>query len=201
MIYHFLGLLDGVQTTINYPYRKIVVTSWNTWRYTVCLTSLSKAWKIIHRYRIYLSKHNMISSTENQNINDICPYVGLRDDPQTAMNYASPLNCCHYIKSLASPNLIQQQKYCLKTSYALCALLATKSTRRIPAGIFKNGSKRGTRKRTSRAFWLILVLILLVTQLELLWDWRSSRCCQPHYSLLNKLFRKLIWLFPSLIWS
>ena len=27
MIYHYLGLLEGVQTTINYPYRKIVVTS------------------------------------------------------------------------------------------------------------------------------------------------------------------------------
>ena len=105
----------------------------------------------------------MISSIENQNINEICPYVGLRDDPQTAMNYASPLNCCHYIKSLASPNLIQQQKYCLKTSHALCELLARKSTRRTPAGIFTNGSNRGTHKRTSIAFWLILGLILLVT--------------------------------------
>jgi hypothetical protein len=79
---------------------------------------------------------------------DICPYLGLSFDIQTAMENPSLQNYCHNVKPISPPSLTHQREYCLNVTYSQCKIFSTdikkpmppdlgarpvKSTKRIPA--------------------------------------------------------------------
>lgn len=52
-----------------------------------------------------------------------CPYLGLKDDPQTCMAYAAAANFCHRLQPPKPVSLVHQHQVCLTSQYASCKIL------------------------------------------------------------------------------
>ena len=72
--------------------------------------------------------------THHQN-KELCPYLGLRHDRRTAMNYPSPQNYCHNVTPPAIPGYEYQSQFCLTAACSTCKLYAGNSRKRMPANI------------------------------------------------------------------
>ena len=55
-----------------------------------------------------------------ENLGSYCSYIGLLDDPQTALSYPSEWNVCHRASPAYTPNLEHQRMYCLMALYKSC---------------------------------------------------------------------------------
>lgn len=49
-----------------------------------------------------------------------CPFVGLADDPATAVALPSPANCCHARQPIAPASTGRQEQFCLTADYPDC---------------------------------------------------------------------------------
>jgi hypothetical protein len=88
---------------------------------------------------------------------DICPYLGLSFDVQTAMENPSLQNYCHNVKPLSPPSLTHQREYCLNVTYSQCKLFSTGFKKPIPADL---AARPG--KSTKRIPVVLLIFLLLV---------------------------------------
>jgi len=62
----------------------------------------------------------------NENLNRICPHLGLKDDAATSLAYPSAWNQCHQAHPLAIASLDHQRTHCLTAAHTTCPLfLAT----------------------------------------------------------------------------
>jgi hypothetical protein len=52
-----------------------------------------------------------------------CPYLGLKDDPNTALGFPSEGNFCHHVSPSIPVRRDHQQNYCLSTSYHACPVI------------------------------------------------------------------------------
>jgi hypothetical protein len=84
-----------------------------------------------------------------------CPYLGLLDDSQTTLSFASPLNFCHHSNPVASPNLDYQHSFCLGgRQHTRCPVFTSSTAIPLPEDI------RASRKKpvTQRRFLLPILL-------------------------------------------
>lgn len=93
------------------------------------------------------------------NINSICPYLGLKDDQETVLGFASVGNYCHKAFPKSAINLNHQKSVCLTKEYMLCEVFLKKEAAKMPASL-----KAGTVWPNARLFfvWGIFILGLLV---------------------------------------
>jgi len=65
-------------------------------------------------------------SSKNENLNRICPHLGLKDDAATSLAYPSAWNHCHQAHPNAIASLDHQRTHCLTAAHTACPLfLAT----------------------------------------------------------------------------
>ncbi len=64
-----------------------------------------------------------------------CPYLGLKDDPTTTLNFPSPGNFCHQARPIAPIKGAYQEKYCLTARHAACPLYRANHPMPLPASI------------------------------------------------------------------
>ena len=98
----------------------------------------------------------------SDNSNKRCPYIGLRDDADTALGFPSNWNCCHSVKPIDTPNLEHQRNVCLTARYGTCLVFHAEQKRTMPKDL--RAPKLGVqRKVVGRwiAVWIILFLTIV----------------------------------------
>lgn len=115
---------------------------------------------------------NIQQEKKQQQTQEICPYLGLRNDPATFSAYPSGLNACFHVEPHAVPKLAHQEAYCLSPAHVECPVF------QAPAGQKMSKSfqlpTEGISSKTK--FWLrigaaafIVMLILLIILLRGQW--------------------------------
>lgn len=92
-----------------------------------------------------------------------CPYLGLREDPDTALGYPSAWNSCHHASPVVSPSIEHQREVCLTDRYAEdCPIFASEGKKALPKEL-RMPKPRGGKRVAAR--WglvgLVLVFVLL----------------------------------------
>ncbi len=72
------------------------------------------------------------TSSSSDNSNKRCPYLGLREDSDTALGFPSEWNFCHRAKPVAIPNQEHQQNFCLTTQHVNCPVFSTEKKSSLP---------------------------------------------------------------------
>jgi hypothetical protein len=115
-----------------------------------------------------------INQQENklQQPQEICPYLGLRNDPATFSAYPSSFNACYYVEPKAVPKLSHQEVYCLQPKHVECPIIKAPISQKMPKS-FQLPSD-GLSSKTK--LWLrigtgafIVLIVLLAILLRNLW--------------------------------
>lgn len=97
-----------------------------------------------------------------------CPYLGLRDDPDTHMAFPSPLNYCQRGKRAAPVKLEHQSSHCLDANHLTCPVYTGGADVSFPRELRGQAVKRSEyiypiiRKRTWGPWLLTVVFIVLL---------------------------------------
>ncbi len=62
-----------------------------------------------------------------------CPFLGMKNDIKTIVNYPSDQNHCHRARQPAAPKLSHQTAYCLTQAFPACPMLQTSKRIALPA--------------------------------------------------------------------
>ncbi len=62
----------------------------------------------------------------------ICPHLGIEEDPQTCLGYSSPWNFCHRSKPVQAVRLSYQRAKCLCARHLSCAVFLEHELRPLP---------------------------------------------------------------------
>ncbi len=110
----------------------------------------------------------------SSNPNERCPYLGLRDDSETALGFASNWNYCHHVKPRAIPSLEHQRSICLTTEYTSCPVFLAESKKRLPKDL-RMPKARGGYKAVGVWLFMLLLLIFLVSSALIFTDnWKPT---------------------------
>ena len=84
-------------------------------------------------------------------VEDLCPFLGLADDPQTSLAYLSVWNLCQHAAPPAAAREEHQRLYCLTSRYGTCPVLLSKRNATLPDAI------RAPRVESGQGRWRTLV--------------------------------------------
>jgi hypothetical protein len=62
----------------------------------------------------------------------ICPFLGLKEDPDSVLNFPSQGNCCHHANPITPVTTIHQSKFCLTSNYLRCPVYITDKNAPLP---------------------------------------------------------------------
>lgn len=101
-----------------------------------------------------------------------CPYLGLHDDPSTALAYPSSWNYCYHATPAAPVAASHQAEVCLCPLHGNCVVYLTGKTDPLPASLRGKASRRQryyfSKKSDRRILFLPLAAILLLVVLFLM---------------------------------
>ena len=96
-----------------------------------------------------------------------CHYLGLKEDPGTALAYASVWNYCHHAKPPAAVNLEHQSQFCQTVNYSQCPVFQNANMRALPRAL--RGRLVSSNQASTRSRWMIPILILLLIGVSVSW--------------------------------
>lgn len=67
--------------------------------------------------------------------NSVCPFLGVSDDPGTALSFLSASNYCHHAKPISPIRRAHQARFCLGDSYEKCQVFKTQGSQPLPPEI------------------------------------------------------------------
>lgn len=91
----------------------------------------------------------------------VCPYLGLKDDPETHLAFPSPRNCCQRAHPVESVSLQHQSMTCLCMNYLHCTMLTTSLNLPLPDELKLDVPYR-KRNLAGIGISVILVVVLLI---------------------------------------
>jgi LysM repeat protein len=80
----------------------------------------------------------------------ICPFLGLVDDPHTAISYPSPKNCCTHARPVMPINRAHQEHLCLSKNFKTCPIKLKEHLEPLPKEFCAGHSDQ----KTNRGLWL-----------------------------------------------
>ena len=89
--------------------------------------------------------------------NKRCPYLGLGDDPDTALGFPSNWNVCHGVKPIATPHQEHQQRFCLTAKHITCLAFNAERKSSLPKELRIAKSKISPRAASP---WIAVVIVL-----------------------------------------
>lgn len=98
----------------------------------------------------------------DRSISDRCPYIGLKDDPDTALGYPSIWNHCHNVRTKTVPSSEHQREICLSAKHATCPAFVTEGKNALPREIRMPGSRRFLGRTILRWAMIGIVVVFLV---------------------------------------
>ncbi len=113
---------------------------------------------------------------------EICPYLGLKDDPETSISYPSVSNVCLHSINKVTPNLNYQKSVCLTKAYADCFVYLSPDEKELPESLQDlTGQKHKKKKRMIRfgLIFLVLLLIGLAVIFRGQWSFRIEGLLMP----------------------
>jgi hypothetical protein len=94
-----------------------------------------------------------------------CEYLGLKDDPSTALDFPSGEgNHCHRTRKVSAIHPQHQEKYCLVGEHVNCPIYLAANARKLPAAM---ASTSANSRRARPVLALILLPLLLVSAMVL----------------------------------
>ncbi len=121
---------------------------------------------IIMRTKITTAKPPKMSDAPAPQLNglksknlDSCPFVGLKNDPETSFSYASKSNYCHKVQPPEPVSISYQGSACLTEAYKRCPIYSPDWDGPLPVEIRRKVSKE---RHLARRFLLLLLLFLLM---------------------------------------
>lgn len=120
-------------------------------------------------------------------VRDRCPYLGLEDDPETALGYPSVWNRCHSVKFPVAPALEHQREICLGADHLACPVFADQGAKTLPKEL-RFSARKNVFNKTVLRVGVVAVIVLLVVGSSLIlsgyWapSWISS---EPTASLVK----------------
>jgi LysM repeat protein len=99
----------------------------------------------------------------------ICPYLGLKEDPTTALDFPSEGNYCHHARPISPVKGIYQQQYCLTAKHSACPVFRAAHPRALPAVMGLPDSSQAFARRIL-AIVGIPVVLTGATVLVLAWN-------------------------------
>lgn len=93
----------------------------------------------------------------------LCPNLGLKSDPTTALHFASMGNYCHHVSPIEVPKEGHQNIYCLVAEHTNCPIFKTEVVKRMPRK-FRAGRRAAGPKKKIRigVVPVVIGLVLLV---------------------------------------
>lgn len=91
----------------------------------------------------------------------ICPHLGLKSDPTTALHFASMGNYCYHVKPPEVPKDSHQNNYCLVAEHTQCPIFLAAEVKRMPHK-YRAGKKGEPRKKRRIGTVPIAVGLLLL---------------------------------------
>lgn len=101
----------------------------------------------------------------NNKVEQICPYLGIPDDSETALSYPSIWNCCFHAKPVVSPKMEHQRNYCLTSNHTTCTVFLKKEVRPLPVEL--RSGHDGSVKR-NKPIWIVIPALLIILAVLLL---------------------------------
>ncbi len=115
-----------------------------------------------------------------------CPYLGLRNDPSTALNFPSEGNCCYHANPVAPIDSNYQAQYCLTENHTQCPIFTAAHPKALPFGMMSPAARQG---RIRRILAMVAIPIVVVaTAFAINWFGRSA---------INSLFAQRADLPPE----
>jgi hypothetical protein len=104
----------------------------------------------------------MYRLAENGNAGQVCPYLGLRDDPETALYYPSPLNHCYRAKPATPVKSEYQGTCCLTATHSECRVYQKDPGFPLPPDLRNRQHGSAQRKRSKVRLWVILFVLVVI---------------------------------------
>lgn len=93
----------------------------------------------------------------------VCPFLGIGDDPATALSFPSSYNRCFHANPALPVKLEFQRSYCLNINYINCEEYNLKLDIPLPPDLrFKSGSVLSRKIGKGRVWILLLVVVVIV---------------------------------------
>jgi LysM repeat protein len=114
----------------------------------------------------------------------ICPFLGLKDDPETHHAFPSLRNCCRRARPIEPVSLEHQSTHCLCLNYVRCSVLANSLSIPLPVELQVTESSR-KRNYIGVAISVVLMMILIVVAWRQSWFLARSAAPAPMKTELN----------------
>lgn len=88
----------------------------------------------------------------------ICPYLGLKQDPNTVLEFPSERNYCHHARPVAPVNLRHQRLTCLTDRYVNCPVYQQSNPQTLPENLTLPSFQRARQRRTMLVLFFLLAL-------------------------------------------
>lgn len=98
----------------------------------------------------------------------ICPFLGLQDDSETALSFSSPRNRCYHVRPSASVRPEQQSRYCLTAAHTDCEEYHRESGSPLPPNLIDSQHQSRFGNKTKAGFWAILGIIVILIAWQVL---------------------------------
>lgn len=87
-----------------------------------------------------------------------CPFLGIKDDPTTSLNFPSTGNFCHHSRPISPINANHQEKFCLSGEHQNCPLYRAATPVPMPRSLLGQPPEQAPARRTVPVFAIPLVL-------------------------------------------
>jgi len=109
-----------------------------------------------------LNKMEMNSPAENGNGSQVCPYLGLSDDPETALYYPSPINHCNRAKPAFPVKSDYQRSCCLTATHSDCTVFQKDPGFPLPSDLRHRQPGSTHQKRFKIRLWVVLLILGII---------------------------------------
>ena len=92
-----------------------------------------------------------------------CSYLGLENDPTTALDFPSDGNFCHHALPAAPPNPAHQKAFCLSAQHVSCPVFLLAQKRPLPENTALIENKPVQPKTSISQFPVVLFLLIVAT--------------------------------------
>ena len=91
----------------------------------------------------------------------ICPHLGLRSDPSTALHFASVGNYCHHVRPIEVVKESHQVAFCLVGEHVNCPVFKMAAGSRMPRKFRADAAPREKKKLKIGTLPVVIILLVL----------------------------------------
>lgn len=115
----------------------------------------------------------------------LCPYLGLKDDPTTALHFPSEGNACHHARPVSGIRAAHQENFCLSDGHLQCPVFQAAAPIPLPQDIAAPAAPTPTRSKRRVSGVAIPLMIVGAAAASFAWNALQARANTPPGSIVN----------------